>query len=93
MISSSWRNSGKKKKNERTIQHKASPTVKKITMIVFNIWRTIGITVFSPMSGNIVNSHVRSYPLFKIGKVSDEKHKKASANSKNLQLNNLGRAV
>ena len=35
------------------------------------------------MSGNIVNTHARlivliPYPLFKIGNVSDQKHKKAN---------------
>ena len=54
-------------------------------IIAFTIWRTIEITVFSPMSENIVNTHARlllfstpSYPLFKIGNVSDQKHKKTN---------------
>ena len=55
-------------------------TRRSISLIVFNNWRTIEITVISPMSGNIMNTYTACktaivlipYPVFKIGNVSGQ---------------------
>ena len=55
-------------------------TRRSISLIVFNNWRTIEITVISPMSGNVMNTYTACktsivlipYPVFKIGNVSGQ---------------------
>ena len=55
-------------------------TRRSISLIVFNNWRTIEITVISPTSGNIMNTYTACktsivlipYPMFKIGNVSGQ---------------------
>ena len=61
-------------------------TRRSTSLIVFNNWRTIEITVISPMSGNIMNTYTACktsivfipHPVFKMKNVSDQEHKTAN---------------